>query len=458
MKKPFAHCSLADFVHELQLVARDASGSALSADVVARIMPCLLNHMHTQSVLEQHPLVTGGSGLVCSSAAGSKQAWCSMLRDLFLCCSVSVSNAARLRVYLVVKQCAKLGRVRLRRRVRLPLCGRWSLHMFAALEQLHGARVFLRVCNAQGAALVRIQLAPAAQRLRLRKLVAVYEMAMGHRQRLMRMGCGGRGRLALLMSQGGGRGGPVPQDCSALMDRIVRRVAAAQVAATPEALHAQAQAMRSTGDFAAAAALLQQAVGLGHVLSRADLAEMLIDGREGVDVDHKRAFELVEEGTRSGCCHSQGVMARCYWGGFGCSEDGARALALARTSAGEGSKYGQRMLGYLYREGEGGVAKDFAAAVVQYQLAAAQGYDEAQHNLGFMYGNGRGIAEDDAEALRWYKLAAAQGFGAALYNVGLYYEYGYSVAADRAEAIRWYKRAAAAGFSQAADSLKGLGA
>ena len=243
------------------------------------------------------------------------------------------------------------------------------------------------------------------------------------------------------------------------MDCIVRRVAAAQVAATPEALHAQAQALCAAGDFAAAAALLlQQAVGLGHVLSRAELADMLIAGREGVAEDEKRAFELVEEGTRLGCCHSQGVMARCYAGGFGCSKDGARSLALAHASAGEGSKYGQRTLGYLYRVGEGGVAQDYAAAVAQYRLAAAQGYYVAQNNLGYMYGMGYGVALDYAEALRWYKLAAAQGLGIALYSVGVYYEIGRSVAADRAEAIRWYKRAAAAGHSKAADALKRLGA
>jgi len=337
--------------------------------------------------------------------------------------------------------------------------GRWCLQLFAALEQLHGARVFLRVCNAQGAALVRIQLAPAAQRLRLRTLVPVYEMTMGHRQRLRGIGCGGRGTLARLIALGAGGWGPVPRDCSVLMDRIVRRVAAAQVAATPEALHEQAQALRAVGDFAAAAAMLQQAVGLGHVPSRADLADMLIDGREGVAVDRKRGFELVVEGARLGCHHCQGVMAKCYFYGFGCSKDEARSLALARTSAGEGSsKYGQWMLGWLYRVGKGGVAQDYAAAVAQFRLAAAQGYDMAQCNLGYMHGMGHGIAKDKAEALRLYKLAAAQGLGWALNNVGWYYEKGYSVAADRAEAIRWYKRAAEAGWHEAADNLRRLGA
>ena len=133
-------------------------------------------------------------------------------------------------------------------------------------------------------------------------------------------------------------------------------------------------------------------------------------------------------------------------------------MGFASAGEGEGSKYGQRTLGRLYREGEGGVAQDRAEAVAQYRLAAAQGYDEAQNDLGFMYGEGYGVAQDYAEALRWYKLAAAQGRGMALDNVGLYYEHGGGVAADRAEAIRWYKRAAAAGWHQAADALKRLGA
>jgi len=489
MKKPFAQCSLADFVHELHLAARprDASVSRggppparggdlcprwmmdLSADIVAWITPCLLDHALTKAVLRRHPLVGGSSGLV-RPFANDERAWRSMLRDLFHSAGVSVSDAAQLCVYLVVKQCAERGSVRLphvayaQEQWRLPgkerPSVRWCLQIFAAIEQLHGARVFMRVCNAQGAALVRIQLAPAEQRLRLRTLVPVYKMAMGHRQRLRGMGCGGRGRLALLMSQGRVERGPVPRHCSALMDCIVRRVAA-QVAAMPEVLLAQVRVLRAAGDFAGAAALLQQAVGHGHVLSRAELADMLIDGREGVAKDRKRAFELVEEGARLGCHQCQGVLARCYFHGVGCAKDAARSLALARASAGKGSKYGQCTLGDLYYSGEGGVAQDYAAAVAQYRLAAAQGYDMAQNDVGVY-----GVAHDCAEVLRWYKLAAAQGLGMALYNVGmfyeknvgLYHENGRSVAADRAEAIRWYKRAAAAGHSHAADRLKRLGA
>ena len=46
----------------------------------------------------------------------------------------------------------------------------------------------------------------------------------------------------------------MPRDYSALMDRIVRRVAAAQVVAMPQELHAQA--LRAAGECTDASALL----------------------------------------------------------------------------------------------------------------------------------------------------------------------------------------------------------
>jgi len=456
MTKPFAQCSLADFVHELQLAARDASGSALSADVVALITPflLLLDDTLTQAVLEQHPGVGSSSGLVCSGAADSKQAWCSMLRDLFLLAGISVSDAARLCVYLVVEKCAKLGRVRVRQEVHAIVSGRWCLQLFAAAEQLHGARVFLRACNVQGAALVRIQLAPAAQRLRLRTLVPVYEMTMEHRQRLRGMGCGGRGKLALLMSQGGRGGGPVPRDCGALMDRIVRRVAASQVAATPEGIYAKAEALCATGEHAAAAVQLQRAIDLGHLLSCAVLAWLHIDGREGVAKDVKKAFKLAKEGARLGCHHCQGVMAYCYLIGCGCRTDEARSLELARESSGRGSRYGQYMLGKLLLYGRGGLVEDYAQALAFYRLAAAQGLDGAQNDLAGMYDNGQGVAQDYVEALRWFHLAAAQGNPRGLCNVAFCYETGRGVRKNKLAAIRWYRRAEAAGHPGAAAQVQ----
>ena len=424
MTKHFFQCSLADLAHELQLAARDASCSALNAEVVALIIPCLLDTALTETVLRMHPRVGCRSGLVCTAASESKQAWCSMLRDLFLSAGVSVSDAAQLGVYLVVKECAERGHARLHGSspaavsiVPTLTSGRWSLQLFSVLEQLHGARVFLRLCNGKGVAAARIQLAPPAQRLSLRSLVPVYEMGMEQRQRLSAMGCGGKGKVALLMSQG--EEGAVERHCSVLMDCIVRRVAAGQFTATPEGLYKNAEALCVGGECAAAAQQLQRAIGHGHLPSRALKAWILLRGREGVAQDCNGAFELVEEGARLGCHHCQGVMAWCYWGGNGCVRDEARSVELARESSGKGSRYGQFTLGLLYRHGGGGVAQDYAQAVALYRLAAAQNLDDAQYSLGYMYYDGIGVAQDDAEALRLYQLAAAQGHPVALFNIAL---------------------------------------
>jgi TPR repeat protein len=184
---------------------------------------------------------------------------------------------------------------------------------------------------------------------------------------------------------------------------------------------------------------------------------LLIWGREGIAKDVKGGFELAQEGARLGCHHCQGIMAYCYWGGFGCRTNVARSLQLARESSGRGSRYGQYALGRLHHFGEGGLWQDGAQALAFYRLAAAQGLDVAQHSMGGMHHFGRGVAQDYAEALRWYQLAAAQGYPEALYWVASYHEFGLGVAADVAEAIVWYRRAHAAGHTGAAAQLQRLG-
>ena len=104
---------------------------------------------------------------------------------------------------------------------------------------------------------------------------------------------------------------------------------------------------------------------------------MLINGREGVAQDRERAFALVEEGARLDCHHCQGMMARCYLGGYGCGKDADRSVALARTSAARGSKYGQYTLGMLYQYGEGGVAQDYAGVQRAHKIKK-QGFHDCQ--------------------------------------------------------------------------------
>ena len=112
--KPFAHCSLHDLALEISLAACAASRSALDAAAAAQLtqlLPRLADVEATEAALQRHPLVRGASGLVCTGTAESRQAWCSMLRDLLSASGAAVSDAVLLRVYLVCKECARRGHV-----------------------------------------------------------------------------------------------------------------------------------------------------------------------------------------------------------------------------------------------------------------------------------------------------------------------------------------------------------
>jgi TPR repeat protein len=254
-----------------------------------------------------------------------------------------------------------------------------------------------------------------------------------------------------------------------MMQSIVRRVAVGLAAAVRDKVAKEAEELCASGQCAAAVVPLQRAIYLGDLPSRARMAHMLLDGREGVAKDVNSAFKLANKGARFGCHHCQGVLAFCYWGigppDGGCNyspcfRDGPRSLELARQSSGKGSRYGQFVLGRLYHYGIiGVVAQDHVQAVALYRLAAAQNLDKAQWILGDVYEIGSasgGVAQDCAEALRLYKLAAAQGHRAALDSVAQCYEFGRGVRKNKAEAIRWYWRANSAGHPRALHALRKL--
>ena len=138
----------------------------------------------------------------------------------------------------------------------------------------------------------------------------------------------------------------------------------------------------------------------GHLASIADLAWLLLHGREELRKQRPAAFHMAREGSRRGCLHSQGVLAFCYsswewyesfeWSELNASskESFAKhqrtARQLANASAEAGSKYGQFALGcILWNE----TPQSYSAATpygAQFALAAAQGLDEAQVNWSMM--------------------------------------------------------------------------
>ena len=242
--------------------------------------------------------------------------------------------------------------------------------------------------------------------------VPVYDMSLTHAKRLRAMGCGFKGRLIRLMSD--------RENYRKMSHNITRRVGSKMMAAVRKEAAQAAKKLCASGHCADAEALLQLAVDLGHLPSRALKAWLLIDGREGVTKDHKNAYELAKQGARLGCHHCQGVLSFCYWGGCGCEEDDVRSLELARESSAKGSSYGQLTLGFLLLSVVDGVELEDGQALELFRLAARQGLDMAQFQLGEMCYYGIGVTEDINEAKCWYHLAATQGNPEALHRVALW--------------------------------------
>jgi TPR repeat protein len=242
---------------------------------------------------------------------------------------------------------------------------------------------------------------------------------------------------------------------------IARRIVVGLAAAKRYKAAKEAEELCRTGNFAAALLHLNIAIDLHDLPSHALKAWILIEGRECVAKDHKEAFFLAYTGTQMGCHHCKGVLALCYFGGWGCMQSNVLSLKLARESSGLGSRYGQHVLGELYFNGIGDIVPYngqkltlYRLAEALYRLAAAQNLDLALVRLGYMTMDGhKGIIRDFAEALRLFKLAAAQGHPRALFEVANFHVLGLGVHQNEAEAIRWYRRAQAAGYKRATNKL-----
>ena len=105
-----------------------------------------------------------------------------------------------------------------------------------------------------------------------------------------------------------GTGHPTIRVRHQMIECIIKSVIASSIDATREALYAKAMELQLKGQCVDAVKNLERAIVLGHLLSRAALAEILTKGREGISQDRKRAYVLV----RDGLCMAVGTVKECY--------------------------------------------------------------------------------------------------------------------------------------------------
>jgi TPR repeat protein len=191
---------------------------------------------------------------------------------------------------------------------------------------------------------------------------------------------------------------------------------------------------------------LASEAGYGPAMAR--LARMYKDGT-GVAHDNKKAEELGVKALQTEDAYACGL---CYDFGLGVSKDVTMAAEWYTRAAEQGNIFAQKSLGACYRNGEGAV-KDEKKGVEWFTRAAKQGYANAQCNLGLCYVNGQGVAKDEKKAVDWYTKASEQGCASAHSSLGVCYLNGQGVAKDEKKAVELFTRAAEQGIRGAQCNL-----
>ena len=333
------------------------------------------------------------------------------------------------------------------------------LSLLAVRQSYLGMCFSAQLCNVQGAALFPFVRLPPHVRHPFAG-APVHDMSLKHAERLRVVACALTGKLVRLLSLGTGCHFEPERNrraCHKLMHFKVGRLAAKLMHSLAHVFGKEAQELCEAGQCAAAADALKRAINVGHLPSRALLAHMMIDGREGVALDRSfKSIPLVSGRRWLDCHHWKGVEAWGCMEGFTSRHSlSSKIYQWALESADKGSRYGQCNLGAHY---ENMGPHYYVQAVALYRLAAAQNLDSAQHRLGYMHYNGFGVAKDYTKALQLYRLAAAQGHPQALYDVAAFHEKGKFgvVCQNRDEAILWYRRAQAAGHQYAEHAWRRL--
>ncbi|AQR72550.1 hypothetical protein BXU08_01715 [Sphingomonas sp. LM7] len=144
------------------------------------------------------------------------------------------------------------------------------------------------------------------------------------------------------------------------------------------------------------------------------------------------------------------ILGNVYLNGFGpVARDPQEARKWFDRASDVGHVPGAKKLGDLYAEGIG-IPRDMARAVTWYTRAAKLNHPNAQTALADILWTGEeGVAQDRKAALGWYQAAARNGNAAALYALGRAYDLGEGVKPDAELAMGFYKTAALGGSAPA---------
>lgn len=191
----------------------------------------------------------------------------------------------------------------------------------------------------------------------------------------------------------------------------------------------------------------RKAIDICTKASRQDPGDsMLFDmiGRaHDMDRNYEQARKNYQKAIDLGNAHAYTNMAWLAIYGNGEQQDMARGMRMMERAANAGNSYAQASLGWIYREGYGGIAQDYKAAFEWYLKSAQQDYPNGQASVGWLYREGLGVGRDYKKSLEFYRKGAANGDLNAIGSLGYALQNGLGTEVDFDAARGWYEKGVA---------------
>lgn len=202
-------------------------------------------------------------------------------------------------------------------------------------------------------------------------------------------------------------------------------------------------ATNENGDInhAEAARWYHQAARGGHALAQNKLANMLIDGVDGVPQDVSQSIYWYTEAAKQGDAGAQYNLAWQYYNGNCIEIDYQKAMAWFEKAADQGNADAYYYLGCGYFHGEG-YSQDLVKGIELWEKSLELGSTKATFILGLAYYLGLGAAENKERAFILFSKAAENNDSRAFHYLGDCFRYGYGTDVDLCEAIKCYKKSA----------------
>jgi len=187
---------------------------------------------------------------------------------------------------------------------------------------------------------------------------------------------------------------------------------------------------------------LNKSAEAGNPIGQEVLGDTLLNGRNGVEKNLSKAYELFMKASAKGNYYADNQLGFMHRNGIHVSKNLSEAFRYIQFAAGKGNPPAQAQLADLYRLGEG-IPKNPDLAFQWALKSSEQKWPAGFNILGLLFRDGIGVRQDSERAISLFKEAIATRRSPTSYsNLGAMYFRGIGVPVNRTEARKWFEEGA----------------